>query len=144
MASRVGCRVGILYRGSKRIESVCLPFGGSVHEESGIGRELNQRWTQPDSEDDWEGIQQWLVEKGGGVVDQDDSYLSYFYRCLTEGSVYYYLYEKGVGWSCGDVTGKTPISSQLVKLSDAIHEMEYWAIGLKYQDTTSTVPLFIG
>ncbi len=133
---RVGCRVGILYRGSKCIESVCLPFGGSVYEEDGIGQELDKRWTRCDSEEEWEEIQRWLLAKGNDVVDRDDSYLSYFNRCLTEGSVNYYLYEKGVGWSCGDVTGKTPISSKLLKLSDAIYEMEEWAISLKYQESS--------
>ena len=133
--SSVSCRVGILYRGSGCIESIYIPFRGSLHEEGCVGRQLDEWWKNPSVIEEWNEIEQWLVEEGKGKIDRDDSYLSYFYRCLQEGSVYYYLYEKGVGWSCGDVVGKSPISSKLVKLSDAIPEMEEWAISLKYNTT---------
>jgi hypothetical protein len=133
----VSCRVGILYRGAGVIESVLLPFRGSVHEEKGVGRQLEEWWTDPQSVEEWKEIRQWMEEEGKGCLDRDRSYLEYFYRCLEEGSVYYYLYEHGVGWSCGDVTGKSPISSKLLKLSDAISEMEEWAISLKYSESSS-------
>jgi hypothetical protein len=133
----VSCRVGILYRGEGVIESIFLPFRGSVHEEKGVGRQLEDWWTDPQSVEEWKEIRQWMEEEGKGRLDRDRSYLEYFYRCLEEGSVYYYLYEHGVGWSCGDVTGKSPISSKLLKLSDAISEMEEWAISLKYPESSS-------
>jgi hypothetical protein len=134
LETKVSCRVGILYRGSHCIKSAYIPSRGSVHAENGVGKQLDEQWKTPNLSEERKEIEQWLSDQREGPLDHDDSYLGYFYRCLEEGSVYYYLYEHGVGWSCGDVTGKSPISSQLVKLSDAIPEMEEWAISLKYQD----------
>ena len=134
--ANVSCRVGILYRSSNCIKSVCIPSNGSVHKEGDIGKKLDTLFTSYQSITELKEIKEWMSLNGlnKDVFDTDDSYLSYFYRCLEEGSTYYYLYEHGVGWACGDVMGKSPISSQLVKLSDAIPEMEEWAISLKYQD----------
>lgn len=132
---RAACRVGILYRRSRCITSICIPVCGGMTEENDIGKQLDRWWSTPESPQELIDIVEW-ISTHTVELDRDDSYLGYFYRCLQEGSTYYYLYEAGIGWSCGDVTGKSPISSKLVRLSDAIPQMEEWEISLKYQEAT--------
>lgn len=117
---RVPSRVGILDRGAHRIRSVRYVQGVSSLEEMGSNRE---------------GIRLWIRNQEG--VDEDDSYLAFFYRCLNEGSEFYYVYDlsepqEDVGWRCGGTTWNTPILGRLVPYEEARSAIEDWYADLKW------------
>ena len=121
-------RIGILYRGAKFIRSFRISHGEVVSIEEGVkgvGEILDERWSHVEHNAGvLEEVEEWIDQKSHGNMEEDRSYLEFFYRCLNEDSEYYYLYEQGVGWACGNTTQETPIKSQLVRLSDAMPEME--------------------
>lgn len=123
-------RVGILYRGAGLIRSFNISHGEVVSLQQGtksIGEQLDEEWSYLEhNESTLEYVEEWVNKESKGKLDIDRNYLDYFYRCLNENSEYYYLYEQGVGWACGNTTIETPIKSQLVRLRDAIPEMEQW------------------
>ena len=111
--SRIGYRVG------ERVRSIRMNriFGGIGHVEA-IGSEEKD-------------IMEWFRQQP--CVDEDKSMLAYFYRCMEEGSEFYYVYEAGTGWKCGGVTWDTPLRGHLVGLEEAREAMEGWLEDLKYQ-----------
>lgn len=128
-------RVGILYREAGFIHSFRISNGEVVapqenkekEKEKGIGEILDEQWNHVEHNlVTLERIEEWMKNESNGKMEKDRGYLDYFYRCLNEDSEYYYLYEQGVGWACGNTTIQSPIKSQLVKLADAIPEMEQW------------------
>jgi hypothetical protein len=106
----VRSRVGILYRGERKICSIRIEKGGEEWRE-----ELYREWNDGE-EDTWDRLRNWISQE----CIQDDSYLSYFYRTLESGCEEYYVYEPGVGWACGDVTGKTERTGMLIRLEDVL------------------------
>lgn len=70
-------------------------------------------------------------------VDEDNSYLAFFYRCLEEGSEFYYLYQTvgDEGWRCGGTTWDTPILGRLVPYEEAREAVEDWSEDLKWSAT---------
>lgn len=124
-------RVGILYRGARLIRSFRVSHGEVVSIEEGVkgmGEILDERWSHVEQNTGvLESVEEWMDQESQGKMEEDRSYLDFFYRCLNEDSEVYYLYEQGVGWACGNTTRETPIKSQLVRLADAIPEMEEFA-----------------
>ena len=132
-------RVGILYRSSLCIRSFRVRDGSVIQNGNGngngnekrecIGEQLNKRWGGSEvvhGKETLAEVEEWMETVSGGAMVEDHSYLEYFYRCLDEDSEFYYLYEQGVGWACGNTTKDTPIRSKLVRLADAIVDMEQW------------------
>ena len=111
--SRIGYRVG------ERVRSIRMNriFGGIGHVEA-IGSEEKD-------------IMEWFRQQP--CVDEDKSMLAYFYRCMEEGSEFYYVYEAATGWQCGGVTWDTPLRGRLVGLDEAREAMDAWLEDLKYQ-----------
>lgn len=111
--SRIGYRVG------ERVRSIRMSrtFGGIDHVEAIGGEEKD--------------IMEWFRQQP--CVDEDKSMLAYFYRCMEEGSEFYYVYEAGTGWQCGGVTWDTPLRGRFVGLDEAREAMEAWLEDLKYQ-----------
>ena len=103
-------RVGVLYRGKGRIQSLRM-----VHRDE-LGEELAGLQSL-------DAVEEWMVEGAKGGQDQDDdrSYLEYFYRCLDEDVSWYYLYESGVGWKVGCTMKDVPVCGRLVGLDDWLH-----------------------
>ncbi len=132
------CRIGIIYRYSKIIRSVYVHCDGYLN---GIGQTLLQYYNQPDSTENLEKIEN-LIQNGdlrylesdqclehftsspNTTYKEDNNYVDYFYRTLNMSSEYYYLYEHGIGWSCGTTTSGTPITGFLVNLKIAIQLMD--------------------
>jgi hypothetical protein len=132
------CRIGILYRYSQKIKSVYVHWDGYP---KGVGQVLLNYYNDPDSIENLQKIQH-LIDKAdlrylesdqclehfpsceSTIYKEDTSYLDYFYRTLDSSSEYYYLYEHGVGWSCGSTTSGTPITGFLVNLKNAIQLMD--------------------
>lgn len=142
-----GCRIGILYRYSRKIQSVRINYDGYLN---GVGLALLNHFNDFKSDDNLVKIQN-IIQKGdlqillcdkkNNIPDiahycdfygnskeypfkDDTSFLSYFYTTLNDCCEFYYLYEHGVGWSCGSTYTDTPISGFLMKLSDAIDVMD--------------------
>jgi hypothetical protein len=141
------CRIGIIYRYSKKIQSVRVNYDGYLN---GVGLALLNYFNDFQSDDNLRNIQK-IIEKGdlrillsdtknnipdiahysdfygnttNSPLKEDTSFVSYFYTTLNDSCNFYYLYEHGVGWSCGSTYSDTPISGFLLKLSDAIDVME--------------------
>lgn len=120
-------RVGILYRGSQRIESVKWLSDLSddfVWPEGSVDeiREVIVRGSEAQARQDAQNEIEW---------DIDTSYLAYFYRCLQEGTEFYVLYEPGVGWKAGGTTWDTDLRGRLLPWSEAVEIMEEWWEDLK-------------
>lgn len=109
-------RVGVLYRGKGRIQSLRM-----VHREE-LGEELAGLHSL-------DAVEEWMVgiaksgegREGREDQEEDRSYLDYFYRCLDEGAEFYYLYECGVGWKVGCTMKDVPVRGRLVGLDDWLH-----------------------
>lgn len=105
-------RVGVLYRGKGKIQSLRM-----VHREE-LGEELAGLPSL-------DAVEEWMVgmAKGAEGKDQDDdrSYLDYFYRCLDEDVSWYYLYEDSVGWKVGCTMKDVPVRGRLIRLDDWLH-----------------------
>ena len=132
------CRIGIIYRYSKIIRSVYVHWDGDLN---GIGQILLHYYNQPDYTENLEKIEN-LIQNGdlryleseqcleyftsspNTTYKDDTSYIDYFYRTLNTSSEYYYLYEHGIGWSCGSTHSGTPITGFLVNLQYAIQLMD--------------------
>lgn len=141
------CRIGIIYRYSKKIQSVRVNCDGYPN---GVGLALLHHFNDFQSVDNLRNIQK-IIEKGdleillsdtknhipdiahysdfyGSIKEyplkEDTSFISYFYTTLNDSSEFYYLYEHGVGWACGSTSSNTPISGYLMKLNDAIQVMD--------------------
>lgn len=142
-----GCRIGIIYRYSRKIQSVRVNYDGYPN---GVGLALLNYFNDFQSEDNLRTIQN-IIQKGdlrillsdtkNNIPDiahysdfygntkeypfkEDTSFISYFYTTLNDSCEFYYLYEHGVGWACGSTYSNTPISGYLMKLSDTIQVME--------------------
>jgi hypothetical protein len=76
-------------------------------------------------------VMDWFRQQA--YLDVDNSMLGYFYRCMEEGSEFYYVYDVATGWRCGGVTWDTPLRGHLVGLDEAREAMEGWLEDLKYQ-----------
>ena len=112
----VTSRVGILDRSGYRIRSVRRVQGVASVEEMGS---------------DGDDIRIWFVNQSE-EIGEDNSYIAFFYRCLEEGSEFYYLYEEGVGWRCGGTSWDTPILGRLVPYAEARAAVEEWGEDLKW------------
>jgi hypothetical protein len=108
-------RIALLDRATHRIRSVRRPQG-VVLEELGL------------TEMDTEEVQQWFSCQS---VEEDNSYLAFFYRCLEENSEFYYVYQES-GWRCGGITLDTPILGRLVPYAEAKAAVEDWYEDLKW------------
>lgn len=116
-------RVGILDRAAHRIRSVRRPRGVVLEEMGLVGSEV-----------EGDDVRRWFSNQGH--ADEDDSYLAFFYRCLDEGSEFYYLYQAvgdEAGWRCGGTTWDTPILGRLVGYQEARVVVEEWYEDLKWQ-----------
>lgn len=81
---------------------------------------------------DADDVRSWFAQQS---VEEDDSYLAFFYRCLEEGSEFYYLYQAvgdEVGWRCGGTSWDTPILGRLVPYEEARVAVEDWYEDLKW------------
>lgn len=114
----VPSRIGVLDRGAYRIRSVRRVQGVASLEGMGSTTEEVRSWLR---------VQEEAVE--------DNSYLAFFYRCLEEGSEFYYLYDLSStdGWRCGGTTWDTPILGRLVPYEEARVAVEEWSDDLKWQ-----------
>ena len=109
----VACRVG--YRIGERGRSILFPRGADTCMVLTMEKK--------------EEIIEWFRAQEN-VVD-DNCTIAYFYRCMEEGTEFYYIYEED-GWRCGGVTGDTPLRGQLVSKEEAREIMEAWTEDLKY------------
>ncbi len=114
VSSRVGYRIGDRVR-SIRMNRV---FGGPDSVEAIGGSEQE--------------VMDWFRQQP--YTDEDKGMIGYFYRCMEEGSEFYYIYDVVKGWECGGVTGDTPLRGRLVELKEAREVMEEWIEDLKYQE----------
>lgn len=146
------CRIGIIYRYSKIIRSVYVHWDGDLN---GIGQILLHYYNQPDYTENLEKIEN-LIQNGdlryleseqcleyftslpNTTYKDDTSYIDYFYRTLNTSSEYYYLYEHGIGWSCGSTHSGTPITGFLVNLQYAIQLMDNFENN-KYIDSDNNI-----
>jgi hypothetical protein len=82
-------------------------------------------------------VREWFAQQfRESPVSEDTSLISYFYRCMEEGTEFYYLYDETTGWRCGGVTLDTPLRGKLVPLDSARGAMEEWVEDLKYSSHT--------
>lgn len=107
-------RIAVLDRAAYRIRSVRRPQGVV----------LEEGWIEMEKEE----VHRWFSSQ---PVEEDDSYLAFFYRCLDEGTEFYYLYQDS-GWRCGGITMDTPILGRLVPYAEAKEAMEDWYEDLKW------------
>lgn len=79
-------------------------------------------------------VREWFLQQTS--INEDRSMIGYFYRCMEEGTEFYYLYDETTGWRCGGVTLDTPLRGKLVSLDEAQEVMEEWVEDLKYREYT--------
>lgn len=75
-------------------------------------------------------VKEWFQQQPS--VEEDRNQIVHFYRCMEEGTEFYYLYESSTGWQCGGVTWNTPLRGRIVPVKEARDEMEKWIEDLKY------------
>ncbi len=143
-------RIGILYRTLGKIHSVYVHWDGYP---KGVGNTLLSYYNDFHSDENLEKVKQLI--QGGDLhylesdtclkhfkktddvptvisYKEDNSYVGFYYRTIDCNGEYYYLYEHGVGWVCGDTYGSTPLSSCLLRIEDAIPLVE------EYEETRHT------
>lgn len=114
-------RIGILYRNSNLIKSIRCPTWS-----------MDSEWPEGTVSEIREELERRKGQQRDYVWDEDNSYLSYFYRCLEEGTEIYVLYEAGVGWKAGGTTWDTALRGKLLPWQEAIEILERWFEDLKY------------
>ena len=75
-------------------------------------------------------VKEWFQQQPS--VEEDRTRMVHFYRCMEEGSEFYYLYEPSTGWQCGGVTWDTPLRGRIMSIEDGRDIMEQWIEDLKY------------